>query len=46
LRALRRGAAAPRDLTLRGIAEKALHALTSIDARVARSAWTLLRRPG
>ena len=36
----------PRDLTLRGIAEKALHALTSIDARVARSAWTLLRRPG
>ena len=36
----------PRDLTLRGVAEKALHALTSIDARVARSAAELLRRPG
>jgi hypothetical protein len=37
---------APRDLTLRGLAEKALHALTSIDARTARSAWKLLRHPG
>jgi hypothetical protein len=36
----------PRDLTLRGIAEKLLHAVTSIDARAARSAWCLLRRPG
>jgi uncharacterized protein DUF3667 len=37
---------APRDLTLRGLAEKVVHALTSIDARTARTAWTLLRRPG
>ncbi len=37
---------APRDLTLRGLAEKLLHALTSIDARAARSAWCLLRHPG
>jgi predicted RNA-binding Zn-ribbon protein involved in translation (DUF1610 family) len=37
---------APRDLTLRGLAEKLLHAFTSIDARAARSAWWLLRRPG
>jgi Protein of unknown function (DUF3667) len=37
---------APRDLTLRGLAEKVLHALTSIDARAARSAWQLLRYPG
>ena len=37
---------APRDLTLRGVAEKAIHALTSIDARTARSAWKLLRHPG
>jgi len=36
----------PRDLTLRGLAEKGVHALTSIDALAARSAWTLLRRPG
>jgi Protein of unknown function (DUF3667) len=36
----------PRDLTLRGIAEKLLHAVTSIDARAARSAWCLLRHPG
>jgi hypothetical protein len=35
----------PRDLTLRGFAEKLLHALTSIDARAARSAWQLLH-PG
>jgi hypothetical protein len=37
---------APRDLTLRGIGEKLLHAVTSIDARTARSAWKLLRHPG
>jgi Protein of unknown function (DUF3667) len=37
---------APRDLTLRGLAEKMLHAFTSIDARTARSAWKLLRQPG
>ena len=36
----------PRDLTLRGLAEKVLHAVTSIDARTARSAWKLLRHPG
>ena len=35
-----------RDLTVRGVAEKVLHALTSIDARTARSAWKLLRQPG
>jgi hypothetical protein len=34
------------DLALRGFAEKTLHALTSIDARVARTAWQLLRAPG
>jgi hypothetical protein len=34
---------APRDLTLRGLGEKLLHALTSIDARTMRSAWKLLR---
>ncbi len=37
---------APRDLTLRGLGEKLLHALTSIDARTMRSAWKLLRYPG
>src|SRR4029077_11890799 len=37
---------APRDLTLRGVGEKLLHALTSIDARAMRSAWKLLRHPG
>jgi hypothetical protein len=36
----------PRDLTLRGLGEKIAHALTNIDARAARSAWTLLRHPG
>lgn len=36
----------PRDLTLRGLTEKLIHALTSIDARAARSAWELLRHPG
>lgn len=37
---------APTDLTLRGLAAKTLHALTSIDARAARSARMLLRQPG
>jgi hypothetical protein len=37
---------APKDLTLRGLLEKGLHAVTSIDARVARTAWFLLREPG
>lgn len=36
----------PTDLTLRGLAEKVLHAFTSIDARAARTAWTLLSHPG
>ena len=36
----------PRDLTLRGLAEKLGNALTNIDARAARSAWKLLRHPG
>lgn len=37
---------APSDLTLRGLAAKVLHALTSIDARAARSSKLLLHRPG
>lgn len=37
---------APSELTWRGVVEKAAHALTSIDARTARSARTLLRHPG
>jgi hypothetical protein len=37
---------APREFTLRGLVEKVVHALTSIDARAARSARTLLRHPG
>ena len=37
---------APHDLTLRGLAEKAVHALTSIDARALRTGRCLLRRPG
>lgn len=36
----------PRDLTLRGLIEKVIYGLTSIDARAARSARELLRRPG
>lgn len=36
----------PRDLTLRGLAEKLFHALTSIDARAVRSARKLVCRPG
>lgn len=37
---------AAKDLTLRGLAVKGLHAVTSIDARVARTTWFLLREPG
>ena len=37
---------APRDLTLRGLAAKLLHASTSIDARTLRTARRLLRHPG
>jgi hypothetical protein len=37
---------APRDLTLRGFAEKLLHAFTSIDARAVRTARRLLLNPG
>lgn len=36
----------PRDLTLRGASERLLHALTSIDGRVLRTSWKLLRQPG
>ena len=36
----------PRDLTLLGLAERLFGAFTSIDTRTARTAWTLLRRPG
>lgn len=36
----------PAELTLRGLAAKVFHALTSIDARAARSARMLLQRPG
>ncbi|MBB3181779.1 DUF3667 domain-containing protein [Variovorax sp. Sphag1AA] len=36
----------PIDLTLRGLAEKLSHALTSIDARVLRTARLLILRPG
>jgi Protein of unknown function (DUF3667) len=37
---------APGDLSLRGLGEKLLHALTSIDARAMRSAGKLLCHPG
>ena len=36
----------PKDLTLRGLSEKLLHALTSIDARVLRTTRHLVLRPG
>ena len=36
----------PMALTLRGVAEKVLHAFTSIDARTLRTLWLLLRQPG
>jgi hypothetical protein len=35
-----------RDLTLRGLAARLLHALTSIDARAVRTTRCLLRHPG
>ncbi len=34
------------DLTLRGLIKRIAHALTNVDKRVVRTAWTLLRRPG
>jgi hypothetical protein len=34
------------ECTLRGLAERLVHAFTSIDARVVRTAWCLLRHPG
>jgi len=37
---------APRDLTVRGLAEKLLHALTNIDARALRTLRRLVRFPG
>ena len=36
----------PSELTLRGVAEKAVHAFTALDARAMGSAWTLVRQPG
>lgn len=37
---------APRDLTVRGLTEKLVHAITSIDARAVRTVRQLLRFPG
>jgi hypothetical protein len=34
------------EYSFRSIAEKLAHALTSVDARVVRTAWCLLRHPG
>ena len=34
------------DLTLRGLVKRVAHALTNVDKRVMRTAWTLLRSPG
>lgn len=36
----------PPDLTLQGIAAKILHSATSIDGRLLRTLWVLLRHPG
>lgn len=36
----------PRDLSLRGLFGKLLHAMTSIDGRLLRTFWRLLRQPG
>jgi hypothetical protein len=36
----------PPDLTLRGIGAKVLHAVTTIDGRLLRTIWILLRHPG
>jgi hypothetical protein len=35
-----------RDLSMRSLFDRVAHALTSVDGRVLRTAWTLLRRPG
>ena len=35
-----------RDLAMRSLFDRVAHALTSVDGRVLRTAWTLLRRPG
>jgi hypothetical protein len=35
-----------RDLTLRGLLHQAFEAFTSLDARLPRSVWALVRRPG
>jgi hypothetical protein len=36
----------PRELTLRGLAHRFFQAVTSIDSRLIRTSWYLLRRPG
>ena len=36
----------PRDLTLRGVFDRLLHAITSVDGRLIRTVWRLLRHPG
>jgi hypothetical protein len=35
-----------RDLTLRGLFDRAFHAVTNVDGRLPRTAWCLLRWPG
>jgi hypothetical protein len=35
-----------RDLTLRGLLDQAVEAFTSLDARLPRTVWSLIRRPG
>jgi hypothetical protein len=40
------GPVPPRDLTLKGLADKLFHSFTSIDSRTAHSVWQLLRHPG
>ncbi|AGW92965.1 MULTISPECIES: DUF3667 domain-containing protein [Cupriavidus] len=37
---------APRDLTMRGLLGNLLHALTSVDGKMVRTFWCLLRYPG
>src|SRR6059058_2674849 len=37
---------AARDLTLAGVLERLVHAVTSVDARTVRTAWRLVRHPG
>jgi hypothetical protein len=36
----------PREYSLRGVAERLLHAFTSFDSKTARSVWALVRHPG